>query len=255
MPNLRDLSLFGFSTFGSLNLSDCPFKLRSLLVTPPTDSNIAGLIRNQPTIVDLNLAAFTLSHQCVNTDYFLDSKMLPELRTITGCPKTIATLAPGRPVTHVIMRTCSVHNNYKADIDRSVVSLDRTSAPIQILHFDFDKYPEINAWDFVGVLKTTKAPLSLERLTIRVTLLDFATQQAKNPNYITELAQLLQGFTCLRYFEVEEAEHGLIEEQPSSREVIDMVFAVLERQTDLSALWKGSCPTLTTLKLFDKTIF
>jgi hypothetical protein len=54
---------------------------------------------------------------------------------------------------------------------------------------------------------------------------------------------------------VEEAEHGLIEEQPSSREVIDMVFAVLERQTDLSALWKGSCPTLTTLKLFDKTIF
>ncbi|CAE6393368.1 unnamed protein product [Rhizoctonia solani] len=255
MPNLRELSLFGFSLFSPMDLSGSPFKLKSLLISPPTDIHIAKFISSQPTIVDLNITSFTLTRQCVNIDHFIDPTMLPDLHTITGCPGLIASLAPGRPLTNVIIRPCHVHDSNKADIIKYIASLDHTTAPIQSLHFDSDDRPEFSGWDFIECLKATGIPLSLVCLTVKANLLDFATQQAKNPSYLTEIAQVLQGFACLQYFEVEEAVQGLIQEQPSAHEVIDMVFAVIERQANLKDLWRQNCPSLTSVKLFDKTIF
>ncbi|CUA71998.1 hypothetical protein RSOLAG22IIIB_04857 [Rhizoctonia solani] len=254
MPNLRALSLFGFSLFDPMDLFDCPFKLDYLLITPPTTEHIAKFIRNQPTIVELNLASFTISDQCVDANHFLDPKLLPNLRTITACPNLIRTLAPGRPIEHVFLQICTIHAIRKVDIVADIISLDQTTTPIKSLYVDLDGHHEVSDWGFIELLKTTKVPLSLVRLTIKADLLAFATQQAKHSDYLASIAQLLQGFTSLQYFEVEEAIQGVIEEQPAAYEVISMVFAVLERQIDIATLWKQNCPSLVSVKFFDRDI-
>ncbi|KAH7338014.1 hypothetical protein B0J17DRAFT_660413 [Rhizoctonia solani] len=254
MPNLQDLSLFGFSLFDPIDLSNCPFKLKYLLITPPTTKYTARFIRNQPTIVELNLASFTLGHQCVDTNHFLDPGILPRLNTLTACPKAIGVLAPGRPIEHVFMQVCSVDALNKASILAVIASLDQTTTPVRSLSVDLDGHPEVNGWNFVELLKSTKLPSGLVCLTIKANLLEFALQQAKDPNYLNSIAQLFQGFTSLKHFEVEEVFQGMIEEQPAAHEVIDMMFAVLERQTDVGALWKQNCPSLISLKLFDRNV-
>ncbi|CAE7072792.1 unnamed protein product [Rhizoctonia solani] len=254
MPNLQALSLFGFSLFDSIDFSECPFKLNYLLVTPPTTEHIAKLIRNQPTITELNLATFTISDQCVDANHFLDPQVLPNLRTITACPKLIKTLAPGRPIEHVSLQMCTIHALRKVDIIADIASLDQTTKPIKGLYVDLDVHHAVSSWHFIELLKTTKIPPSLVRLTIKANLLAFATQQATHPDHINFIAQLLQGFTSLRYFEVEEAIEGVIEEQPAAHEVINMMFAVLERQTDIILPWKQNCPSLISVKFFDRDI-
>ncbi|CAE6450521.1 unnamed protein product [Rhizoctonia solani] len=253
MPNLQDLSLFGLSLFNPIDLSDCPFKLKSLLITPPTTQFTARLIRNQPTIVELNLASFTLGHQCVDTNHFIGPGILPNLNTLTACPKAIKFLAPGRPIEHVFMQVCSVDALNTASILATLTSLDQTSTPVKSLWADLDGHPEVNGWNLIELLKSTNLPSNLVCLTIKANLLDFALQQAKDPSYLSSVAQLLQGFTFLKYFEVEEAIQGVIE-QPAAHEVIDMMFAVLEQQTDIGALWRQNCPNLISVKLFDRNV-
>ncbi|CAE6510936.1 unnamed protein product [Rhizoctonia solani] len=254
MPNLQALSLFGFSLFDPIDLSNCPFKLNYLLITPPMTERISKLIRNQPTIVELNLASFTISDQCVDPNHFLDRNVLPNLRTISACPKLIRTLAPGRPIEHVFLQICTIHAMRRVDIITDIASLDQTATPIRSLYVDLDGHNEVTGWSFIELLKTTKVPSSLERLTIKANLLAFATQQAKHSGYFSSIAQLLRGFTCLRHFEVEEAIQGVIEEQPAAHEVINMMFAVLERQIDIGALWRQNCPSLISVKLFERDV-
>ncbi|CAE6538440.1 unnamed protein product [Rhizoctonia solani] len=254
MQNLQELSLFGFSLFNPIDLSNCPFKLKYLLITPPTNEFIARLIRNQPTIVELNVTSFTLGHLCVNTDHFLGPEVLPNLSTVTGCPRLIGVLAPGRPIAHVLIQICGLHTLNKADILSDIASLDRSTTPIKSLYVDLDGHPEISGWNFVEHLRATKVPSSLVCLTIKANLLDFATHQAKDPSYLYWIAQLLRGFTSLRYFEVEEAIQGVIEERPAAHEIIDMMFAVLERQIDMGALWRQNCPSLVSVKFFERDI-
>ncbi|KAJ1305407.1 hypothetical protein OPQ81_000419 [Rhizoctonia solani] len=255
MPNLQELSLFGLSLFNQINLSNCPFKLKYLLITPPTNEHVARLICNQPTIVELNLASFTFSHTCVNADHFLGPGLLPHLNTLTACPKLVGFLAPGRPVEHVFIQICSAHLLNEVDILADIASLDQTTTPIKSLYVDLDGHSKFSGWNFIEHLKSTKVPSCLVCLTIKANLLDFARQQANNPSYLNRIAQLLQGFASLRHFEVEEAIQGVIEEQPAAHDIIDMMFAVLERQIDIGALWRQNCPSLTSVKLFDRSIF
>ncbi|CAE6510453.1 unnamed protein product [Rhizoctonia solani] len=254
MPNLQALSLFGFSLFDPIDLSDCPFKLNYLLITPPTTELIAKWIRNQPTIVELNLATFTISDRCIDANHFLDPKVLPNLRIITTCPKLLRTLAPGRPIEHVSLQTCTIHARRGVDIVADIAYLDRTTTPIKSLYVDLDGHNEVSGWNFIELLKTTEVPSGLVCLTIKASLLAFATQQANHPDYFSSIAQLLQGFPSLRHFEVEEAIQGMLAEQPAAHDVSDMVFAVLERQIDIVALWKQYCPSLLSVKFFDRDI-
>ncbi|KAG8703497.1 hypothetical protein FRC11_010678, partial [Ceratobasidium sp. 423] len=114
------------------------------------------LIRNQPTIVELNLASFALNHLCVDTDHFLGPEILPNLNTITGCPRLVGVLAPGRPIAHALIQICGPHTLTKADILADIDSLDQSTTPIKSLYVDLDGHLEISGWNIIEHLKDTK---------------------------------------------------------------------------------------------------
>ncbi|CAE6416017.1 unnamed protein product [Rhizoctonia solani] len=248
MPNLQGLSLFGLSLFDPIDFSDCSFKLKSLLITPPVTKFTAILIRSQPTIVELKIAPLKPGGQCIDADHLIGPGIFPNLKTLTACTKAIRVLAPGRPIEHVVMQMCSKDDLNTASILATLASLDQTSTPVKSLWADLDGHPEVNGWNLIELLKSTELPSSLVRLTIKANLM-----VAKDPNHLGCVTRSLQGFTALKYFEVEETTQGVIE-HPDIHEMFDTMFSALGEMIDMDALWRDSCPNLISVKLFDKNV-
>lgn len=165
MPNLRDLSLYGPDIANLLTAPVIPFRLNSLSVSPPITAPIWTFIKSHKSINELNLS-YNFGDRCFDPSNFSSLELLPNLSSLSCCPKLFTALAPNRPISSAVIRSCAEHSLNLIEMIHLITAMNASSGSLKTLYIDgFSS--DTNGWEFVRCLGTMRPCSTLTELTFK----------------------------------------------------------------------------------------
>ncbi|KAF8609076.1 hypothetical protein BDV93DRAFT_519096 [Ceratobasidium sp. AG-I] len=263
LPHLRGLTLTPMAqSFGELfaGLLDCDFRLDSLKVSYHIQHSFAQFLQSQPSIRHLYLhdpdTEPPRSYSLVSNinEISAQEEFLPNLELVSADPRVLASLVPGRPVSHVEIAVGSYLSNDQDILENLVTSLSQSTAPIlSIVHIP--NTVRIHFWGpkFLRRLKKTNIRHTLRNLTVCLPRIMKPLLLARSSSVVGEMGPIIHisqifandlgGFSHLESFELLLEGFQLV--HPPVVEVSDC-FDTLENLES----WKSYCPTLRNVTLY-----
>ncbi|KAF8598628.1 hypothetical protein BDV93DRAFT_526638, partial [Ceratobasidium sp. AG-I] len=246
LPNLDILMLaYGKGLSSVFDGLEVPFQLKTLAIVHFRGAAFVRFLQNQKSIESLRIR--TLRHGGLertnllddsgwgwDTGYYdpdpagapdsvieaaADPAFLPNLSFLATEPLKCTGLAPGRPITHVVIMQNVDSPSLRDDRYRDLaLALGRTSVPLEYLEFtpQFTKPRELTSWDFLDLVCETDVPNWLRALVLHDNEGNLVGYAMRHP-FLQHKARLLgEKFKVLERFEVPRRYDtmGLISKQP-----------------------------------------